>query len=240
MGIRLLVPLLVLAIAAPVWSAAIAADATESGTEIHLAQQVERDVPRDRIHASVRVEAEGTDPVKVQAEVNRHMAEALALAKQEPSLTIETSGYSVYQEPPATKDAAPKWRASQSATMTGKDFAATLAVVGALQGAGLLVEGLSFDLTTETLRAVEDDMTTQALTGLRDRAEHVAGDLGMKIERYKSIEIGNATTGGGRPMPRMMSMATSAKAAPPAAEAGESTVSLTVEAQVIMAPVKTP
>jgi predicted secreted protein len=246
---RLLLPAIALGLAASICSAALAADpasspTAETGTEIHLVQQVEREVPRDRLHASLRVEAEGTDPAKVQAEVNRLMGEALANAKRETSVKPETAGYSIYQEPRNDKDrAAPaKWHASQSITLAGKDFAAALALVGELQASGLLLEGLSFDLAPETLRGVQDEMTTQALAGLRARADHVAGDLGMKVERYKSIEVGNATTGGSRPMPMLgRSMATSAAPMPPpAAEAGDSTVSLTVDAQVIMAPAKAP
>ncbi len=242
---RSIAPLLALALVAPGW--AVAADAPvpsapDTGTEIHLVQRAEKEMPRDRIDASLRVEAEGADPAKVQAEVNARMTKALAAAKGETSVKAETTGYSVYQEPPPDKGAPTKWHASQSMTLTSKDFAAALSLVGALQGQGLLLEGLSFDLAPDMLRATEDELTAEALASLRARAERIAADLKMDVVRYKSIEIGNATAAGfPPPMVMMRAMAKGpGETPPPAAEAGESTISLTVQAQVIMAPAKAP
>lgn len=247
MRARILFPLLAFGLAAPIWPAAFATDAvttpaSEIGTEVHLVQRAEKRLPRDRIHVTLRVEVEGAEPAKVQAEVNRQMAGALEAAKREASIKLETSGYSVYQEQPATKSAPPKWHATQSVMLTGKDFAAVLTVAGALQSAGLLLEGLSFDLAPDTLHAAEDDLTAEALAALRARAERIAADMKMSVAGYKSIEIGNATSQDFRPMPMFAkAMSASASAAPaPAAESGEGTISLTVEAQTIMAPTKAP
>jgi predicted secreted protein len=123
-------------------------------------------------------------------------------------------------------------------SLTGKDFAAALALVGTLQSSGSLLEGLSFDVAPETLRATEDELTAEALAGLHARAEKITAALKMNVVRYKTVDIGNAMTGGVPPMPRMMTVTVSKSAAAPPvqAEAGESTVSVTVQAQVIMAP----
>jgi len=231
---------------APAIPPARAADAAvgsdeQSGTVIHLVQRAEKQMPRDRIRVTLRVEAEGSDPAKVQAEVNARMAEALAAAKRAPSVKAETAGYWVYQQPPPTKAAPPKWLASQNVTLVGKDVAAALALVGELQASGLLVEGLGFDLAPETLRATEDELTAQALAGLRARAERVAAEMKMIVLRYKSVEIGNATTQEFRPMPmRVMAAAAPAAGPAPAAEGGDATVSLSVDALVILAPAKAP
>jgi len=216
-------------------SAPAAVAAIDTGTEIHLVQRVEREIGRDRIDATLRVEEEGTDPVKVQAEVNRRMAEALATARREASVKIATSGYSVYQESP-NGTASAKWHASQTMTLVSKDFGAALALVGTLQGSGLLVGGLGFDVAPETLRAAEDELTAEALAGLHARAERIAADLTMNVARYKSIEIGNAVSQESSPV-RMLVLAAAPMPAPsPAAQPGQSVVSLTVDARVTMVP----
>ncbi len=247
MRAQLLASLMVLGWFAPVWPNAFATEpmsdpAGEDGTEIHLVQRAETELPRDRIHATLRVEAEGTDPAKVQGEVNLRMADALAAAKREPSIKAETSGYSVYQEPPANKSMPPKWHASQTVMLTGKDFAAMLTLAGGLQTSGLLMEGLSFDLAPDTLRAVEDQLTAQALVALRVRADRIAADMKMTVMRFSSIEIGNATSQEFRPMPMFARAASVSESSTPApvAESGQGIVSLTIQARAIMAPTRAP
>jgi hypothetical protein len=59
----------------------------------------------------------------------------------------------------------------------------------------------------------------------------------MSVAQYKDITIGNAAEGFGGPRPMMMAkaaVAPGAPIAPPDAEVGESTISLTVQAEVIL------
>ena len=213
----------------------------ETGTEIHLTQTAQMEVTRDRLHARLRAEAEDVDAAKAQAAVNHAMDKALTAAKGASAVKAETAGYSVYQEQPEPKTAPPKWRASQGLVLTGADFPAILALAGRLQGDGLLLEGLDFDVAPETVRAAEDTLTAEALAGLRTRADKIASELKMKIVRIKSIQVGNT----GLPGPvffkaaRMNAMAPAA-APPPVAEAGTSTLTLGVDATVLMEPAAQP
>lgn len=220
-------PFLVLACATFAVSAA-------ADTGIHLTQQAQKVVPRDRLQAELRVEASGPDSRAVQDEINRRMGTALAKARKAPALTVQSGGYSVYREQP--QKGPEVWHASQSLAFSSKDFDAVLKLSGELQNDGLAMSGLRFFLAPETLRAAQSELTAQALSGLRDRAGEVAADLGMSVAQYKEITVGNAGEGFEirRPMMAKAAMEPGAPIAPPDAEAGESTISLTVQAEVIL------
>src|SRR5579859_6173821 len=182
-------------------------------TTIRLDQQAQKVVPRDRLQADLRVEASGPDSRGVQDEVNRRMATALAKARKNSSLTVQSGGYGVYREQPAK--GAEIWHASQGITLVSKDFDSVLKLSGELQNDGL------------------------TLSGLRDRATEVANDLGMSVAHYQEINVGNATEGFDNRRPMMMAKAgmvqAAAISAPPDAEAGDSTITLNVQAEVVLA-----
>jgi predicted secreted protein len=204
-------------------------------TSLHLDQQAQKIVPRDRLQAELRVEASGPDSRSVQDEVNRRMGSALAKAHKSAALTVQSGGYSVYREQPPK--GAEIWHANQSLSFTSKEFDAVLKLSGDLQNDGLVMSTLRFYLAPETLRAAQSDLTAQALSGLRDRANEVATDLGMSVAQYKDIIVGNASEGveGRRPMMMMAKAAGAPLAvAPPEAEGGDSTITLTVQAEVIL------
>jgi predicted secreted protein len=248
MRLRYALPFLTLAALAasqPVWAADTGHDAVivpeTVGTVVHLTERAERQMPRDRLTATLRADAEGLDPAKVQDTINRRMQDALAQAKTVSAVKVESGSYQVYrQPPPAQNSTAPdKWVASQTMILTSKDFAPALALIGTLQGTGLVIESLNFDVAPETLRAVQDEMTTEALAAMRARADHVAAGMMMNVVRYKSLDVGNVTTQDfHQPVPLRM-MAAKAEAAP-AANPGESTAFLLVDAQVILAAKKAP
>jgi predicted secreted protein len=213
-----------------------AAEPADNGmTVLHLTQMAERAIHRDRLRAQLRVEATGSDAKRVQADINKTMSAALDHAKSATGIKVETSGYSVYEE--RLTDNSSRWHGNQGLTLVGGDFAAVLALAGELQGQGLGMSGLSFELAPETARAAQDDLTSEALTQLRQRSERIANDLQLKLVRLRDVTVGNAT-GEQPPMPRMRAVAMSDKAVapPPAAEAGDATVQVTVDADILLAP----
>jgi predicted secreted protein len=203
-------------------------------TSIHLDQQAQKMVPRDRLQAELRVEAIGPDSRGVQDDVNRRMATALAKARKISGLTVQSGGYSVFREQPPK--GAEIWHANQGISFASKDFDAVLKLSGELQNDGLLMSNLRFFLAPETLRAAQTELTNQALSALRDRAGEVAANFGMSIAQYKDVTIGNANEGFDVRRP-VMAMAKSIAAAPmaaPEAEGGDSTITLSVQAEVIL------
>jgi predicted secreted protein len=215
--------------------AQVASPTVATASVLHLSETAQRNVPRDLLRANLAAEFSDSDPTKVQAEINRRMTAALARIKAQPDIAVETTGYSVQRELP--DKAPPRWHGSQSLSLTGKDYAALLALVGVLQAQGLVVVGLTPELSPDARRALEDSLTDTALTRLQQRAARVAATLGTKVQGYRDVEIGNASPS---PPPfRAMALAAapmSASMPPPVAEPGEETVSVTVTMQIDLAP----
>jgi predicted secreted protein len=211
--------------AAPV----LAQDADRQTTVLHLSQTAERSVMRDLLRVELRVEETAADARSVQTAINRRMAAALDRARQVQGVRVETGSYNVGEERPQNGPA--RWRGSQSLSLIGKDADATLKLAGALQSDGLSTTSLAYEVSPETVRGAEEDLTAQALAALDHRAASIAGYTHLAVLRYRDLRVGNAETGG-RPMPRMAAMATAA----PVAEPGEAVIRVTVEAELLLSP----
>jgi uncharacterized protein len=204
-------------------------------TVLHLSESADRQIRRDRLRAQLRIEATGASAKQVQTDVNRRMTIALDKVRTVPGIKPETGGYFVYEE--RQQNVPTRWRGNQGLTLVDRDFAELLTMVGELQNDGLAVSALNFELMPESARAAQDELTSVALKRLSDRAERIAADLHLEVLRYRDIRVGNV--GGDRPVPRAMLMggaAVGAAAAPPAAEAGDATVQVSVDADVVLGP----
>ena len=214
--------------------AALAADisAPPGVTVIHLTERAERLMARDRLRAGLAVEVTGPVAQQVQAEINRRMEAALAKAKSVSTVKAETGGYSVYPERSSAKPTL--WHGQQTLNLVSDAPADLLALMGDLQQQGLATQGLTFEVKEETLRKAEDGLTAEALAALRQRADKVAGDLGMSVQQIRDITVGNAEGGARPPFPMMRAAA--AAAPPPVAEPGDAQISVTVQAEIWLAP----
>jgi predicted secreted protein len=222
-----------LALLAP--APALAADtaAPPGVTVIHLSERAERLMARDRLRAGLAVEVTGPVAQQVQAEINRHMEAALAKAKSVSTVKAETGGYSVYPERNQGKPTV--WHGQQTLNLVSGAPADLLALMGDLQQQGLATQGLTFEVAEQSLRKAEDGLTADALTVLRQRADKVAGDLGMAVQQIRDVTVGNAA-GGARPPFPMMRAAAAAAPTPPVAEPGDAQISVSVQAEIWLAP----
>ena len=196
-------------------------------TVLHLSQTAERKVVRDSLRIELRVEETGADPVALQSAINRRMVSALDRARQVQGVAVETGTYTVDEEQP--KNGPSRWRASQSLILTGKAADAVLKLAGALQSAGLLMSSLGYEVSPETVRGAEEDLTAEALAGLDQRAASIADRMHLSVLRYRDLRVGNAEIGAG-PMPRFTAMAMAA----PVAEPGQAKIRLTVSAELLL------
>src|SRR5580692_1496298 len=228
-GARQVRVLLVMAVALFASAHALAQDADQRLTVLHLSQSAERSTIRDLLRVELRVEETGADARSVQAAINRRMAAALDRARQVQGVRVETGSYNVGEERP--QNGPPHWSGSQSVILTGKDSDSMLKLAGALQSDGLSTSSLTYDISPETVRGAEQDLTDEALAALDHRAASIADRMHLTVVRFRDVRVGNAETGG-RPVPRFAAMAMAA----PVAEPGEATVRVTIEAELLLAP----
>ena len=211
-------------------AAAVAQDADQRATVLHLSQTAERTLARDLLRVELRVEETGSDPRAVQSAINRRMTAALDRARQAEGVRVETGSYHVGEERPPNRAAT--WRGSQSLILKSKNADATLKLVGALQSDGLSTASLGYEVSPETVRSAQDDLTAEALAALDRRAASIAEATHLAVLRYRDLRVGNAETEG-RPVPRFGGAAMAA-GAPPVAEPGEAVVRVTVEAELLL------
>jgi predicted secreted protein len=221
--------LFVIAVALFASAQALAQDAEQRVTVLHLSQTAERSVIRDLLRIELRVEETGADARSVQAAINRRMAAARDRVKQVQGVRVETGSYNVGEERP--QNGPTRWRGSQSVILTGKDADSMLKLAGVLQSDGLSTSSLTYDVAPETVRGAEEDLTAEALAELDHRAASIADRMHLAVVRFRDVRVGNAETGG-RPVPRFAAMAVAA----PVAEPGEATVRVTIEAELLLAP----
>ncbi|HVJ54661.1 MAG TPA: SIMPL domain-containing protein [Aliidongia sp.] len=202
--------------------------AEQPATMLHLTETAERRLPRDELHAELAVELSDEDAGKLQAAINQGMATALAKAKAVKGITIETLGYSAQ---PEKTDQASVWHGSQSLQLSSRDFAAIQQLAGALQEQGLVMRRLDAELSRDAARAVRDELTDEAIRHLKLRAERIAMTLDARIVAYRELRV----VGGGIPI-AVVNLGMLRSAAPPAVEAGEATVSMSVDAAVELLP----
>ena len=229
---------LLMATLAPVWAQpAPPPTPAPSGTALTLSTHADKTLPRDQLEAELRVEAMDANAARVQADVNRRMAAALAHAKTVAGVTVETTGYSVYEERDA-KGNPTRWHGSQALRLKSADFSALLNLVGALQGEGLALSSLAAELSPAAAKAAQDELTDAALKDIRARADRIAATLGTHVERYAELRVGNASV---PPVPihfMAAKVATSGSMPPPVAATGDATVSVNIDATVLLAPVR--
>jgi predicted secreted protein len=208
---------------------ALAQETDQRLTVLHLNQTAERTVMRDLLRIELRVEETGADARTVQTAINRRMAAALDRARQVQGVRVETGSYKVGEERPQNSPA--RWRGSQSVILIGKDADSMLKLAGMLQSDGLSTSSLAYEVSPETVRGAEEDLTAEALAALDHRAASIAGHTHLGVLRYRDLHVGNAETGG-PPVPRFAAMATAA----PVAESGEAVIRVTIEAELLLTP----
>ena len=203
---------------------AAAADEASRYNQIHFQVERSRPVENDRMQAVLNLTAEDDNAARLADQINRGMDAALKTAKTRAKVEVRTGSYRTY--PVYNKERIQRWRATQELWLDSSDFAELGSLIGQLQER-LQVTSINFSVSAERRRAVEDELITQALDAFKQRAELVRKQLAAKTYRIVDVSI---NTGGGQPIPIMMRATAmeAASVAPPALEAGTSTLSVNV------------
>jgi predicted secreted protein len=215
---------------APLALAALLAGPAAAETLLRLAETAEVKVHPDELDAALRAEADAPNAAEAQARVNAAMERALSQAKQA-GVVAATGFYQVWP----TGTPATSWHATQSLALHSGDGPKLLGLVAALQGEGMALQNLAWQLAPETRRHALAEATKQALAGLRQRAEEAAGVLGLRFASFREVRLDN--TAPPPPMVPFRAMAVGASvrsAPPPSAEAEDATVSARVEADAVL------
>jgi predicted secreted protein len=147
---------------------------------VSLSAQAEREVPNDLLSATLAAEAEGADPAKLAADVNRRMARALEAAQGVRAVRARSGGYQSW--PVSEKGRIVRWRVRQALWLESADFTVATALIGRLQQE-LVVARLAVTVSDEARRRAENALTAEALAAFEERARVVRDT--MKVMGYR-------------------------------------------------------
>jgi predicted secreted protein len=205
-------------------------------TTLTFSEQADRTVPRDRLFAYLRAEATDADPIRVQAEINRRMAKALEITRKGAAVKTETGTYSLNTFVDPQKQT--QWRGTQQLTLHASDFDALLGMVRELQAAGLVMGGMNFDLLPETRRKLQVELEAEAVAKAMERARALAKAAGTSVAQVRAVRLAGGGYAPPRPVAMMKAEGRAAAMPAPVAEAGETTMSVSVDVEVWLAPVR--
>lgn len=205
---------------------------------LNISATERREVAQDLLVATLSYNATNTNSRELQNEINTVMKKAIEEAKKEKTVKVTTGSYQVYETTdPRSKEK--KWQGSQTLSIKSKDSETVLKLAGKLQDLKLNMNGLSYMLSPETAVEVQDSLMEDALAQLQTRANRAAKALGKSAAELRDVNVQGADVPY-QPMAyargAMMMEAADMKMAAPVAEAGESTITLSVNARAILKP----
>jgi predicted secreted protein len=223
-------------------------DLPDGHTALNISATENVKVEQDLLVASLRIQEEGEDAKQVQAKINEAMAKATALVKTMPSLKLETGQYYVHPDyryirtaEEDNKRVLDKWRGAQTLTIKSEVSEDVLNVTGQIQDMGFMMNSLDYQLSPKKYEDTRDSLMETTVADLQARAERVAKALGKSQVDIVEINVdanpfqpGPIYTRGAKM--EMMAMSADAAMPSPTAEAGETTVSMTINARAIIKP----
>lgn len=212
--------------------AAQAADqAPPSYDRVSLSASAAQEVENDTLVAVMYAQREGNDATRLARDVNKQVAQAVDRAKTIPAVKVQTLEYST--SPVYRKQTLSGWRVRQSIRLESRDAAALSQLIGDLQEQ-LGVSSITYTVSPELRRQVEDGLIAEAIAAFNDRAAMIAEQ--MKRGGYRLVEMNINTSGyQPRPMP-MRAMALEAAADAPTLEAGTRQIEVRITGSIELAP----
>lgn len=212
-----------------------AADIPE-GTRIQLSATAEAMLPNDEVVISFRIEAEGENADALRQQVNRTSSEVAARLKREPDLKLTTTNRNMQPLWEHPKNAPPKrigWMLSQQGEITSTALDKVPAWLDAIEKSGAMLNALSFRVSRASSQTAETSLRQQALQNFRTQAAELAQGLDAP-----SFRIMNLNTNSRLPRPMLMrsemAMMADHRAAAAALSAGESTLSISVNGEILV------
>lgn len=192
------------------------------------------EVQQDWLSMSLNTTKEGPDAASVQNQLKAALDAALAVAKsaaQVQQLEVRTGQFGLYPRY-TTGGKINGWQGSTELIIEGRDFARISATAGKIQT--LTMGSVGFSLSRDAQQKLEADVQAQAIERFKARANDVAKGFGFAGYSLRELSIGSADQGGGQPYVRAMTAQAKATMsdAPVSAEAGKSTVNVTVSGSI--------
>lgn len=205
---------------------------------LHLSATETSKIAPDELVATMSAMATAAKALPAQQQVNALIAKTKAMtdkagtgkvgAGKAGGIKTAFLGYSVtfVDEKP------PHWIAQQTVELRGQNGDEVLALVGQLQGSGLSIASLGWQVSHDRAETAQRAARIAALHRLRDEAGEAAAALGMAVDRFQRVDL----SGEPQVVPMRGGMQMSAKMAMPnpVSTPEEQDITATVSAEVLL------
>ncbi|HTR17818.1 MAG TPA: SIMPL domain-containing protein [Acetobacteraceae bacterium] len=199
---------------------------------LHLSASATIRAAPDELVADLTGLGIAADAVAAQRRVNEMMQRALQVARTVPGVSTVFRDYSAT----LTEDHPPRWAAQQTLELRGRDGDTLLELVGRLQGLGLVIGGLTWQVSPEHAATARQEAVIAALRTLRQNAAADAEALGLAVDGLQDVRVGSGLMPlAGRVQPRGM-VAMAAAMPPPNATPEAQDVTAEVNGDVVLKP----
>lgn len=211
-------------------ASAAAADAnTPTRNLVSLSVNASEEVDSDLLVVHMAVTHEAVKQAQAANRVNEDMAWALTAARQIGAVKVQTLDYRtnpVYDDRRITA-----WRTQQSLRLESADRTALTDLLGTLQER-LAIESVGYEVSAGVREATEERLIEAAIQRFGSRAERVTRAFGRT--RYSLVNV-NVNASGYQPPPMPYegrALAMKADMAEPSIEAGQQTLTVTVDGTI--------
>ena len=207
-------------------------------THLHLTAEGSASVSPDELVAELVAQATSASAVDAQTKVNALMKRALEEAATVAGVVALATGYAAdpvdlnapvgQSEHPGLQR--PGWQARQVLVLRSPSGDRLLDLVGKLQGEGLTVSGLNWQLSAELRRKAQDAAMAAALKELQIRAAAAASVLTLRLDHIQDVQVNMRDLGPARPMMALRA------AVPPQATPAPQAVTSEASADIVLRP----
>jgi predicted secreted protein len=173
--------------ALPACAATAAVPAEPRYNVVEFRAETRREVRNDLFNATLYAELDDASAAALADALNKRVNDALRAAKDEPGVRVRSGNnqtYPVYSRNNVLRG----WRGRAEIRIEGKDFDAASALIGKLQ-TGMQLAGMGFSVSSESRRAVEDELSVEAIRAFKARAEVLKTALGGRRWKLVRLEV---------------------------------------------------
>lgn len=203
---------------------------------LNLQAEANRNISNDQMHAVLFMERSNKQPAALASEVNQYINQALALARQYPSIKVETGSQNTYPIYDNDSRKLKDWRTNAQIRIESKDFKAASQLIAALQQ-NFQIQSLNFTVSPQTREKVENELMIEASKNFQQRAQTLVSAWNKNNYQVINLNI-NTNHYAHQPAPRMEMFKSAAPAdmAVPTQEmaAGESNLTVMINGSIQM------
>jgi predicted secreted protein len=202
---------------------------------LNLDAIVNSQIAPDMAVVMLSVEKQGADAASITNEVNQILAVGLKEAKGTAGVQAATGGFTTYPRYD-NKGQRNGWVVHAELITKSKDFGVLGKLAGKLS-TSMQIANNGFEVSPELKQAEEEKLIAAGLAAFQSKARAAVKALGYSGYTVREVSLGSAQLGGGPRPPMPMgrsSMAAQADGAPMPIEAGQTTLTLTVNGSVQM------